>query len=92
MIVTSRDFFRPECPETLRRKGGGRPNRWPVVCLTTGMSALTFRVNRKSGDLVKPALVPANHSEEPRFGLLDGAIVSFFLVSAGGLIYLLLQI
>ena len=56
------------------------------------MSTLTFKVNQKSGEYVKPTLVPANHSEHSRFGLLDSAIVGFFLICAGGLIYLLLQI
>ena len=56
------------------------------------MSAITFRVNRKSGEYVKATLVPANHSEEPRFGLLDGGIVVFFLACVGALIYLLLQV
>jgi hypothetical protein len=54
------------------------------------MSAITFRVNRKSGDYVKATLVPANHSEEPHFGLLDGGIIAFFLLCVSGLICLLL--
>jgi len=54
------------------------------------VSAITFRVHRKSGDYVKAVLVPANHSEEPHFGLLDGGIIAFFLVCASGLVYLLL--
>jgi len=53
------------------------------------MSAITFRVHRKSGDYVKAAVVPSNHSEQPHFGLLDVAIIVFFLLSAGGLIWLL---
>ena len=53
------------------------------------MSAITFKVQRKSGDYVKATLVPANHSEEPHFGWLDGAIVTIFLLCAGGLVYLL---
>lgn len=56
------------------------------------MSTITFNVSHKNGDYVKPTLVPANHSEEPHFGLLDGAIVGFFLLTTGGLIYLLLQV
>ncbi len=56
------------------------------------MSAITFRVNRKSGDYVKATLIPANHSEEPHFGLLDGGIIAFFLLCTGGLIYLLLAV
>ena len=28
----------------------------------------------------KTALVPANHSEEARFGLIDGALIVFFLL------------
>ncbi len=54
------------------------------------MSALAFRVNRKSGDYVKPSLVPT-HSKQAHFGVLDGVIVGFFLACAGGLTYLLLQ-
>ena len=53
------------------------------------MSAITFKVGRKSGDYVKATVVPANHAEEPHFGWLDGAIVAFFLLCAGGLVYLL---
>lgn len=56
------------------------------------MSTLTFKVGRKSGEYVKPGLLPANHSEQPHFGALDGAIIGFFAVCVGGLIYLLLQI
>jgi hypothetical protein len=54
------------------------------------MSVLAFKVSRKSGDYVKPSLIP-NHSKQSHFGVLDGAIVAFFLACAGGLIYLLLQ-
>ena len=53
------------------------------------MSAIVFRVNRKNGDYVKPAIVPANHFEESRFGLMDGAVIAFFLLCVGGLICLL---
>jgi hypothetical protein len=54
------------------------------------MSAITFRVTGKSGEYVKATLVPANHSEEPHFGLLDGSIIAFFLLCTSGLIFLLL--
>jgi hypothetical protein len=56
------------------------------------MSTLTFKVNRKSGEYVKPTLIPTNHSEQARFGLLDSAIVGFFLVCVCGLVYLLLHL
>lgn len=56
------------------------------------MVTLAFKVNKKSGDYVKPTLVSASHSEQSPFGLLDGAIVGFFLFSAAGLIYLLMRI
>jgi hypothetical protein len=56
------------------------------------MISITFRVPRKNGAYIRPAVVPANHSEESRFGLLDGAIVGFFLLCTGGLIVLLLQL
>ena len=63
---------------------------WPATCLIHGMSAITFKVNRKNGDYVKSAIVPANHTEEAHFGLLDGAVIAFFLMGAAGLICLLL--
>lgn len=53
------------------------------------MSALTFKVSRKSGEYVKPSLIP-NHSKQSHFGLVDGLIVGFFLICAAGLIYLLI--
>jgi len=53
------------------------------------MSAITFKVHGKNGDYVKASVSPANHSEEPHFGLLDGAIVTVFLLGISGLIYLL---
>jgi hypothetical protein len=55
------------------------------------MSTITFKVHRRNGDYVKAGIVPANHSEEPHFGLLDIAIVTFFLTGVGCLIYLLAQ-
>jgi hypothetical protein len=63
---------------------------WPALCLEADMSALAFRVNRKNGDYIKATVVPANHSEEPRLGLADGAIIAFFLLCVSGLVYLLL--
>ena len=54
------------------------------------MSALAFKVSRKSGEYVKPSLVPS-HSKQTHFGVLDGAVVSFFLACAAGLVYLLLK-
>ncbi len=53
------------------------------------MSAIVYRVNRKSGDYIKAAVVPSNHSEEAHFGLVDGVVLSFLLICAGGLVCLL---
>ena len=53
------------------------------------MSAIVYKVNRKSGEYVKGAVVAANHSEEAHFGLADGVIVGFLLLCAGGLVCLL---
>ena len=63
---------------------------WPAPCLEADMSGLAFRVNKKSGDYIKATVVPANHTEEPRFSVVDGTIIAFFLLCASGLIYLLL--
>lgn len=56
------------------------------------MSTLTFKVTRKNGEYVKPALPPANHSAQSHFGLVDGIVVGFFLACVGGLIFLLVRI
>jgi hypothetical protein len=53
------------------------------------MSAIVYKVNRKSGDYIKAAVVPSNHSEEPHFGVVDGVVVSFLLLCACGLVCLL---
>jgi hypothetical protein len=53
------------------------------------MSAVVYKVNRKSGDYIKAAVVPSNHSEESHFGLVEGVIVGFLLLCAGGLLCLL---
>lgn len=55
------------------------------------MITLAFKINQKSGEYVRPTLIPANHSKQSRFGLLDSAIVGFFLLCVSGLIYLLLR-
>jgi len=53
------------------------------------MSAIVYKVNRKNGDYVKAAVVPANHSEESHFGLVEGVIVGFLLLCVCGLVCLL---
>jgi hypothetical protein len=53
------------------------------------MSAIMYKVRRKSGDYIKAAVVPSNHSEESHFGVMDGIIIGFLLLFAGGLACLL---
>ena len=53
------------------------------------MSAIVYTVNRKGGDYIKATVVPANHSEQTRFGVMDGVVVGFLLLCFGGLICLL---
>jgi hypothetical protein len=53
------------------------------------MSAIVYKVNRRSGEYVRAAVVASNHSEEAHFGTVDGVIVGFLLACAGGLICLL---
>lgn len=55
------------------------------------MSALAFKVNQKSGDYIKATVVPANPTDEPRFGAADGVIIAFFLLCVSGLAFLLLS-
>ena len=65
---------------------------WPTLCLTRDMATLAFKVSRKSGAYIKPALLPANHSAQSHFGLVDGVVVGFFALCIGGLIFLLVQL
>jgi hypothetical protein len=62
---------------------------WPAACCQALMSAIVYRVKRKSGDYIKTAIVAANHSEEPHFGVVDGVVVSLLLLCVGGLVCLL---
>ncbi len=57
------------------------------------MAKIAFNVNRKGGlNIVHPTLVPANRSEQARFGLLDGTVIAFFvLLCTTGLVLLLRQ-
>ena len=64
--------------------------RWLAVCCQEGMSAIVYKVNRKGGGYIRAAVIPANHSEESRFGLIDGVILGFLVLCAGGLACLLL--
>ncbi len=57
---------------------------------SSSMSAIVYRVSRKNGDYVKTAVVPANHSEEARFGLADGIIAGVLLLCIAGVVCLLL--
>jgi hypothetical protein len=72
-------------------RASGRP-AWRGLCSNSGMSTLAFKVSRKNGEYVKPALIPANHSEQSHFGMVDGVIVGFFLVCISGLVVLLLRL
>jgi len=49
------------------------------------VTRIAYNVSGKSG-VYHTALVPANHSEETRFGLIDGAVIVFFLLCVGGFI------
>jgi hypothetical protein len=66
-------------------------DQWPKLCLTKRMNTLTFKVSRKSGEYVKPGLLPQNHSAQAHFGVMDGVVVGFFALCVTGLILLLLQ-
>jgi hypothetical protein len=53
------------------------------------MSAIVYKVRRKSGDYIKAAVAAANRSEETHFGVFDGVVAGFLLLCAGGLVCLL---
>ncbi len=57
------------------------------------MAKIAFNVNRKGGlNFVHSTIVPANRSQQARFGLIDGTVIAFFvLLCATGLILLLRQ-
>ena len=59
------------------------------MCCQPGMSAIVYKVRRKSGDYIRGGIVPSNHSEESHFGLVDGVIAGFLLLCASGLVCLL---
>jgi len=52
------------------------------------MTKIAPNVNRKIRGL--HAAIPTNHSEEARFGTLDGAVIVFFLICVAGLLCFLL--
>ena len=54
------------------------------------MNARELNARQRSGDFVRATIAPANHLVEPRFGLLDGAIVVLFVLATAGLVYLIL--
>ena len=56
------------------------------------MSTITVKVSGRNGDYLKVLPVPANHSEQSHFGLVDGIVVSFFALCAAGLVALLILV
>jgi hypothetical protein len=60
--------------------GGG-----PANARLQGMTKIAYNVSRKS-NMFNTALVPANHSEEARFGAIDGAVIIFFLLCFAGFV------
>lgn len=82
----------PDCfvPKQVARHHNGD---WLARCCENGMAKIAFNVNRKGGlNFVHSTIVPANRSEQARFGLLDGTVIAFFvLLCAAGLVLLLRQ-
>lgn len=55
------------------------------------MSEISYKVHGNNGDYVTTTVVPANHSEEPHFGVLDLVVVGVVGSGVlGGLALLLL--
>jgi hypothetical protein len=57
----------------------------PAYARGQGMTKIAYNMSRKS-HVFNTALVPANHSEETRFGAIDGAVIIFFLLCVAGFI------
>jgi len=49
------------------------------------VTRIAYNVSGKS-HVFNAALVPANHSKEAQFGLIDGAVIVFFLLCIAGFI------
>jgi hypothetical protein len=55
------------------------------------MAKIAYIAHGKSG-VIRTTLAPANRSGQTRFGLLDSAVIAFFVVlCVGGLYFLLAQ-
>jgi hypothetical protein len=61
---------------------------WPKPCCVCGVTKIALNVDERSG-VLRTTVVPANRSDEPRFGLLDGTVIVFFLLCVAGLIYMM---
>lgn len=51
---------------------------------------MSINVDSGSG-ILRTTVVQANPSEQTRFGVLDGTVITFFLLCVAGLIYLVVQ-
>jgi hypothetical protein len=56
----------------------------------TCMSTITVKVSGRNGDYLKVLPVPANHSEQAHFGVVDGIVVGLVVLCTTGLIALLI--
>ncbi len=79
-LLADISHFPPNCAEI----------HGPAYASFAPMSAIVYRVNRKNGDYVKAAVIPANHSQEAHFGVIDGIIVGALLLCTLGLVGLVL--
>ena len=58
------------------------PFHGPAYAPHAPMSAIVYKIGKRS--------IPANHSEQPHFGLADGVLVSLGILFVGALVCLLL--
>lgn len=52
---------------------------WPGSCWLIGMTKIAYSES-ESGNVVRTAIVPANRSEEPKFGPLDRTVIAVILL------------
>ena len=72
-------------------KHSSRLSRMACILLRSeAVTAIVYKVDRKSGAYVRGAVIPPKHSAEAHLGWVDRLIVGFLVVCAVGLAWVML--